>query len=66
MTLYQESNCTQPREESFLVPMKYNDVTRTTHTSLDVSLEKILTITGTLMEKENYQMCIQVSQDSFY
>ena len=29
-----------PKEESFLIPMKYVDVTRTTHTSLDVLLEK--------------------------
>ena len=45
-----------PREESFPVPMKYIDVTRTTHTSLDVLLEKILKITGTWMKKEKYQM----------
>ena len=30
-----------PREESFPIPMKYIDVTRTTCSSLDVSLEKI-------------------------
>ena len=29
-----------PREESFPIPMKYIDVTRTTHTSLDVMMEK--------------------------
>ena len=29
-----------PEEESFPIPMKYIDVTRTTHTSLDVLLEK--------------------------
>ena len=29
-----------PREESFPIPLKYIDVTRTTHTSLDVMLEK--------------------------
>ena len=29
-----------PQEESFPFPMKYNDVTRTTYTSLDVLLEK--------------------------
>ena len=28
------------REDTFLVPMKYIDVTRTTYTSLDVVLEK--------------------------
>ena len=34
-----ESNFTR-REESFPIPLKYIDVTRTTHTSLDVLLEK--------------------------
>ena len=29
-----------PREESFPVPLKYIDVSRTTHTSLDVKQEK--------------------------
>ena len=29
-----------PREESFLIPMKYIDVTRNTHTSLAVIMEK--------------------------
>ena len=29
-----------PREESFPVPLKYIDVTRTTHTNLDVKREK--------------------------
>ena len=29
-----------PREESFPIPMKYIDVSRTTHTNLDVKLEK--------------------------
>ena len=29
-----------PKEESFPFPLKYIDVTRTTHTSLDVWLEK--------------------------
>ena len=29
-----------PREESFPIPLKYIDVTRTTYTSLDVLLEK--------------------------
>ena len=29
-----------PREESFPVPLKYIDVVRTTHTSLDVLLDK--------------------------
>ena len=29
-----------PREESFLIPLKYIDVTRTAHTKLDVKQEK--------------------------
>ena len=29
-----------PREESFPIPLKYIDVTRTAHTNLDVKLEK--------------------------
>ena len=29
-----------PKEESFPIPLKYIDVTRTTHTNLDVKLEK--------------------------
>ena len=36
-----------PREASFLIPVKYIDVTRTTDASLDVLLEKILKIAGT-------------------
>ena len=55
-----------PKEESFPVPLKYIDVTRTTHTSLDVMLEKILMITGTWMEIVNCQMRRQASQDLFY
>ena len=45
-----------PREASFPIPLKYIDVTRVTKTSLDVMLEKILTIIGPLMEIENCQM----------
>ena len=55
-----------PREASFPVPLKYIDVTRATSTSLDVMLEKISTIIGTLMEIENCQICGQVSQGSRY
>ena len=56
-----------PKEESFPLPLKYIDVTRTTHTSLDVLLEKhVDDITGTWMEKENCQMHGQASQDVFY
>ena len=35
-----ESNCTCRKKNHFLIPLKYIDVTRTTHTSLDVLLEK--------------------------
>ena len=35
-----ESNFYSPREESFPIPLKYIDVTRTTHTNLDVKQEK--------------------------
>ena len=45
-----------PREESFLIPLKYIHVARNTHTSLDVLLEKILMITGTWMERKRCQM----------
>ena len=55
-----------PKEATFPIPMKYIDVTRTTFTSLDVMLEKILKIIGTWMEKENYRMHGQASQDSSY
>ena len=48
-----ESNSYVPREESFPIPLKYIDVTRNTHTSSDVLLEKILMITATWMEKRN-------------
>ena len=39
ITLNPESNFTR-REESFAIPLKYIDVTRTTHTNLDVKQEK--------------------------
>ena len=35
-----ESNCTCQKKNHFSIPMKYIDVTRTTHSSLDVLLEK--------------------------
>ena len=40
ITLNPESNFTRPREESFPIPLKYIDVTRTTHTNLDDKQEK--------------------------
>ena len=55
-----------PRQESFPIPLKYIDVTRATSTSLDVTLEKISMITGTLMEMEKCQIRGEVSQDSLF
>ena len=40
ITLNPESKLHSPREESFLIPMKYIDVSRTTHTDLDVMQER--------------------------
>ena len=40
ITCNPESNCTCRKKNRFPIPMKYVDVTRTTHTSLDVLLEK--------------------------
>ena len=39
ITLNPESNFTRPREESFPIPLKYIDVSRTTQTNLDVLQE---------------------------
>ena len=55
-----------PKEESFPIPMTYIDITRTTHTSLDVLSEKQIDDYRNVDEKENHQMHGQVSQDSFY
>ena len=46
-----------------LIPLKYIDVTRNTHTSVDVKLEKILMITGTWMKIVNCQIRGQAAQD---
>ena len=40
ITLNPETNCICPERNHFPIPMKCIDVTRTTHTSLDVLLEK--------------------------
>ena len=40
ITLNPESNFTRRREESFPIPLKYIDVTRTTHTKFDVVSER--------------------------
>ena len=55
-----------PKEESFPIPLKYIDVTRTTHTSLDVLLEKPIEDYWKVEETENYQMHEQASQCSIY
>ena len=40
ITLNPELKFCSPREESFRIPLKYIDATRTTHTNLDVKQEK--------------------------
>ena len=40
ITLNPEFKLYSPREESFPIPLKYIDVTRTTHTNLDVKQER--------------------------
>ena len=40
ITLNPESNFTSPREQSFPIPLKYIDVSRTTRTNLDVKQER--------------------------
>ena len=54
------------RAESFPIPLKYMDVTRTTYSSLHVMLEKISKIVRTLLEIESCQIRRQVLQDSLY
>ena len=54
-----------PREESFPIPLKYIDVTRTTHTNLDVKQEKRMII-GTLMALETCLTLGQVSHNLLY
>ena len=40
ITLNHESNFTRREKNPFPIPLKYIDVTRTTHTNFDVKLEK--------------------------
>ena len=63
ITWNSESNCTCREKNHFFFPMKYIDVTRNTHASLDILLENRLKSTGTWMEKKNYRMHGQDSQD---
>ena len=67
ITWNHESNCTC-REESFPIPLKYIDVSRTTHTSLDVLSEKSVDdyFTGTCMEIGKCPVPGPDSQDSQY
>ena len=55
-----------PKEESFPIPLKYIDVTRTTHTNLDVKQEKRIDDTGTLMALETCLILGQVSHNLLY
>ena len=55
-----------PREESFPIPLKYIDVTRTTHTNLDVKHEKRIDMIGTLMALETCLILGQVSHKLLY
>ena len=55
-----------PREESFPIPLEYIDVTRTTHTDLDVKQEKRMMIIGTLMALETCLILGQVSHNLLY
>ena len=55
-----------PREESFLIPLKYIAVTRNTDTTLGVICEKILKIIGTSLEIENCQTRGLISKYSPY
>ena len=55
-----------PREESFPIPLKYIDVSRTTHTNLDVKQEKRIDDIGTLMGLETCLILGQVSHNLLY
>ena len=50
-----------PKEETFPIPLKYIDVTGTTHTNLNVLQEKLSTTIGTSMWIE---LCKIRGQDS--
>ena len=55
-----------PREESFPIPLKYIDVSRTTHTKLDVKQEKSIDDIGISMGLETCQILGQVSHNLLY
>ena len=55
-----------PREESFPIPLKYIDVSRTTHTNLDVMRESRIDDYGISMDQEICLILGQVSRRSHY
>ena len=55
-----------PREEPFSIPLKYNVVSRTTHTNLDVKQEKRIDDIGLSMGQEACLIHGQVPLDLFY
>ena len=55
-----------PRGESFPIPLKYVDVTRTTHTSLDVLLEKHLEYYWNVDEKSIIVRCMDRFHKIFF
>ena len=59
-------NFYSPREESFPIPLKYIDVSRTAHTNLDVKQEKASMIIGISIGLETCQILGQVSHNLLY
>ena len=55
-----------PREESFPIPLKYIDVSRTTHTNLDVKQRNASMIIGISMGHETCRILGQVSHNLLY
>ena len=50
-----------PTEESFPIPLKFIDVSRTTHTNWDIKQEKRIDVFGISMGQE---ICLILGQDS--
>ena len=65
ITLNPKSNNTR-REESFPIPFKYIDVSRTTHTDLDVKQEKRIDDYWNIMGLETCLILGQVSHNLLY
>ena len=55
-----------PREESFPIPLKYIDVSRTTHTNFDVMQEAASMTIGISMNQETCLILGQVSLSSLH